>query len=89
MSSRERRELTLAALFSPIDPDQPNHCWDCKRASIHIEKNIVLTERTGENGEKIKVESAELLQNIHCEHYNALMTGFIYHCEHFQPLEDE
>ena len=89
MSSRERRALALEALFSPIDPDQPSHCWDCKRASIHIVKNTLVEEKKGEDGEIIAVESEELLQNIHCEHYNALMLEFVYHCERFQPLEDE
>ena len=89
MSSRERRALALEALFSPIDPDQQSHCWDCKKASVLIVKNIELIERKGEDGEKIRVENGELLQNIHCEHYNALMLDFVYHCERFQPLEDE
>lgn len=93
MSSRERRELALAALFSPIDPDQQSQCWDCKRASLRIVKNTVMKERKGEDGEKIEeVESEELLQNIHCEHYNALMLDFTYHCDQFRPLpfeEDE
>lgn len=89
MSSRERRELALAALFSPIDPDQQSQCWDCKRASLRIVKSTVMEEKKGEDGEKIEVESEELLQNIHCEHYNALMLDFTYHCEHFRPFEED
>ena len=97
MSRRERRELALTALFSEIDPEQPNHCWDCKKASVLIRKNLELVAERGKDGEEIKDkmgrvqkwERMTLERDIHCEHYNALMTGFIYHCEQFEPLEDE
>ena len=96
MSSRERRDLALEALFSPIDPEQRSHCWECKKASVLIRKSTELVAEKGEDGAEIKdklgnvkkVRTEVLEQDIHCEHFNALITDFVYHCERFQPLEE-
>lgn len=95
--SRERRDLAIATLLSPIDEDQPSQCWDCKRASFLIKKSTRSVDEVSESGEKVKdtmgnilkVKESFLEPDIICDYYKAAIESFAYHCEVFEPLEDE
>ena len=97
MSKRERRELAWETLFSTVDDEVQNQCWDCKKASVVINKEWAMVavkdksnnEMKDKAGNVIKEKVTWLERQIHCEHYNALIEKFTYHCERFQPLEDE
>lgn len=87
MITREKRDLVLTILNEPIDPNQLNHCFDCKKATVLIRKSTVKVE-TG-SGDTKKTETKETLNpDIHCEHFNVLMDDIVYHCEQFEPLPE-